>query len=216
MKKTYDGFKPINELEREIFSDEEFLTAIKVGKSRTFHKEGTVKIHIQQILEYIDTRYKSTKYYENLRIIAILHDAGKFALLENLLEIYLPELPAKEQKELIAKSIIFAKKYTVPKNVVRNMEQYKFTSGHASVSYVFAKKFLKNKKLLDIIRYHDIAVDFKSINEKTGAYDAKMFKKIFSKVDLRLFVLFLKCDNCNRQDNISEWLNAQLKLHSLI
>lgn len=216
MRKVNDVFRPINELEKRIFSDEEFLTAIKIGKSRAFHKEGTVKNHIQQILKYINTKYKSTKYYEDLRIIAILHDTGKFALLEKLLEIYLPELPAKEQKELIAKSAIFAKKYFAPEDITTNMMQYKFTSGHACRSYSFAKKFLKNRKLLDVIRYHDIAIDFKKIYEETGAYDAKMFKKIFSKVDLRLFVLFLECDNCNRQNNISEWLNVQLKLYSLI
>ena len=109
--------KPVNALEKQIFLDKEFLTAIKTGKSREFHREGSVKNHICDILEYIENKYKSNKEYKNLRLLAILHDVGKFAFLDKYMDIYLPKMICKDQNKFIAASHKFAKKYPVPKKV---------------------------------------------------------------------------------------------------
>jgi len=207
---------PINALERKIFSDKEFLTAIMVGRPREYHLEGTVKSHIINILEYIETQYKSSEEYENLRVLTILHDVGKFAFLEKFKEKYLPEMSTLEQKRFIIASRTFAKKYPVPKNIKQDFREYKLTSQHAYVSYLFAKKYLKNKTLLEIIKYHDTAQDFLRIFEDTGKYDINKFKEIFSKIDIKFYLLFVDCDRCGRNNEVIPWMKEQLKLHKII
>ena len=96
------------------------------------------------------------------------------------------------------------------------MKEYQFTSEHSFVSYVFAKKFLKDKRILDTIKYHDMTMDFMLGFRKTGKYDISKFKKIFSKIDLKLNILFIKCDKCDDKDVRIPWMKEQLKIHKII
>ncbi|MGV8087182.1 MAG: hypothetical protein ACP5N1_06135 [Candidatus Woesearchaeota archaeon] len=206
--------KPLNNIEKKILNDKEFLNAIKTGKSRPYHLEGTIKNHIIHILNYIEDNYKSTKEYENLRIIAMLHDIGKFAFLEKYLDNYMPKMNKNERNKFIASSKLFAKKYSIPKNITVTMKQYEYTSEHAYVSYLFAKKFLKNTEILNIIRYHDIALDFMKIHSQTGKYDVVKFKTMFSNLNLNLYLKFVDCDKLGRKD-IVFWLKKELKKHAI-
>jgi len=215
MKNSDLKFRPIDKLEKKIFSDKEFLTAIKIGKPRKSHDEGTIKMHIIQILGYIDKNYYKTAQYEDLRIIALLHDIGKFAFLEESPDLFIPNLSENKCKKIIEECRKFRKKYYTQKDVPKNMRKYSLTEKHANVSYQFAKKFLKDKKLLELIRYHDLATDIRWEYEDTKKYDAKIFKKIFTHIDLRLYLAFLKCDNCNRVDGTSQWLKTQLDFNKI-
>ena len=203
--------RPINALERRIFCDDEFLTAIRTGKPRPFHQEGTIRNHIVKILDYIESHHKSAEEYEDLRILAILHDVGKFAFLEKYLDVYLPRMPAEDRKRFIAASQAFARKYPVPERFRRDMGEYTYTSEHAYVSYLFAKRFLKDKRLLNILKYHDTALDFAALFRKTRRCDEKLFRKIFSKIDLKLYLLFVECDKLDSTNRNLTWLKRQLE-----
>jgi hypothetical protein len=216
MKNSNQKLHPINEIEKKICQNKEFQVAIKTGKVREFHLEGSIETHIINILDYIDKNYKKTEDYETLRILAILHDVGKFAFLEKYIDIYLPIMPKAEQNKFITASRNFANKYPVSNKFRREMSEYQFTSEHSYVSYLFAKQFLKDKKLLNILKYHDMAIDFWLIYQKTGKYNINKFKEIFSKLDLKLYLLFVECDKCNPLDSRLPWLKAELKKHKII
>ncbi|MGV8171354.1 MAG: hypothetical protein ACP5OA_01540 [Candidatus Woesearchaeota archaeon] len=208
--------KPINIVEKKILRDKEFLTAVKIGRPRNNHDEGTIKMHIIQILSYIDKNYSNTRLYTDLRIIALLHDVGKFAFLEKRPEAYLPITTIKSQKKLIIECRKFEKKYYTQDIFPKNIRRYKYTAQHSYASYQFAKKFLKDQRILKIIRYHDLAVDMKIEYENQKTYDVVLFKKIFSDIDIQLYLAFLKCDNSNRTDKTSGWLQTELKKHHII
>jgi hypothetical protein len=207
--------KPQNPIEKKILSNKEFLTAIKIGKSRQYHLEGTTKAHIIQILEYIEKKYSKKTYYNDLRIIALLHDVGKFAFLEDIPQLYMPKLPYKECKILLLKSQKFKKKYYNKKNIPKELKKYMFTPVHAYVSYVFAKKFLKEDKMLKLILYHDLTMDMMIEYKKTNKYDTKLFKKVFSNIDLNIYLAFLKCDSCNSIDEKTKWIKLKLKNNNI-
>lgn len=208
-------FKPINALEKKIFSDREFLIAIQAGRIRQWHTEGTVRNHIIHILRYIDKHYKKHPDYETLRIIALLHDTGKFARLYFRPNNYLPDGSKAQQKKLIAASKAFSKKYRIPPMIAKKIEPYIYTSQHAYTSYLFAKKFLKDRQILEIIKYHDIAQDFKDNERTKKKYDKSKFKKIFLNLDIDIYQIFIKCDKCNHADDLSPWFKKQLRLHKI-
>jgi hypothetical protein len=210
MTNTDSGFHPINSLEEKIFQDKEFLMAIQIGKPRQNHIEGTIKAHIIHILEYIDKNYYQTEHYEDLRIIALLHDAGKFAFVEKYPDKYIITVSEREKQRLINISKGFIKKY-YSDNISNDMKKYQYTSEHAYASYQFAKKFIKDQRLLKIIRYHDLAVDIKQEYNDTGSYNKALFKEIFTDIDIKTYQAFLKCDNCGRKDTTSKWFNTELK-----
>jgi len=215
MKNDNTTFHPINALEKKIFRDKEFQMAIKTGKSRKFHREGSVKNHIINILEYIDNKYKSATEYDNLRLLVILHDVGKYASVEKRQDILLPKMPKTEQNKFIISSRTFAKKYSIPKSVQSYLKEFKYTPKHAYVSYLFSKKFTKNKRILKIIRYHDAGIDFKLIFHRTGKYDVKKFKDIYSKLDLDLYLMFVDCDRLGQESDEIPWIKEQLQMHKL-
>jgi len=206
--------KPINHVEARILKDKDFLAAIKIGRPRKSHEEGTVGAHIVLILGYIEKNYRESKYYEDLRILALLHDIGKIVGLEKRPDLLQPDMPKKKLVGLINDSRRFAKKYQT--RIPENLTKYPVTKSHAFHSREFAKRFIKSKRLLDLIKYHDLAYDMLLEYQNTGRYDKRTFINIFSKLDIRLYLIFQKCDNCTRKNEISKWLKEQLRLHSII
>jgi len=206
--------KPQNAIEKNILSDKEYMTAISIGRPRQGHKEGTIKIHIIQILEYIEQKYSKTKYYTNLRIIALLHDTGKFAFLKEV-PVYMPEVSDKKCKKLLIASQKFKTKYYNTKNVSFELKKYMFTPIHAEASYQFSKKFIKDKELLKLIKYHDLGIDMALTYKDTKICDTKLFKKVFSNIDLNTYLAFVKCDANNRIDITSRWLKSELKNNNI-
>lgn len=109
----------------------------------------------------------------------------------------------------------FSKKYALSQAGIKEIERYNYTRQYAYYSCVFAKKFVKDKKILEIIKYHDIAQDFKDTAKQQGNYDTQEFKKVFSNLDITLYELFLKCDKCSGKNTLSPWLKKQLQTHHL-
>ncbi|MBW2983887.1 HD domain-containing protein [Candidatus Woesearchaeota archaeon] len=71
-------FRPINGMEKKIIESEEFRKCCEFGVARKGHAEGKTEEHIRLILEYIEQNYKEDPDYERLRLLALLHDMGKF------------------------------------------------------------------------------------------------------------------------------------------
>jgi len=89
--------------------------AIKTGKSRKFHREGSVKNHIINILEYIDNKYKSATEYDNLRLLVILHDVGKYASVEKRQDILCQKCQKQNKINSSYQVEHSQKKYSIPK-----------------------------------------------------------------------------------------------------
>lgn len=79
-----DIVKPKNSLERSIISDSDFIEGALYGKPRRGHPEGEVIYHIKEVLENIDKYYENDIDYEELRIIALVHDTFKHKVNRNL------------------------------------------------------------------------------------------------------------------------------------
>ncbi|MFX1398808.1 MAG: HD domain-containing protein [Promethearchaeota archaeon] len=68
----------IDQTEKLILNSLEFERSANFGKVRRGHDEGKVGIHVRQIINYIEDNYKFDSDYTSLRLIALLHDIGKY------------------------------------------------------------------------------------------------------------------------------------------
>lgn len=107
---------PINGLETAIVSNAEFIVGASYGKPRRGHPEGKVIYHIQEVLENIQKWYGGDKDYENLRIIAILHDTFKHSVDQTKPKV------GENHHGRIARN--FAKKFTIKPNVLSIIETH--------------------------------------------------------------------------------------------
>jgi hypothetical protein len=71
------GFRPENELERELASDPELLEGWAWGKPRSGHPEGRVGEHVADLLRTIDDWDEQEPRRSELRFMALVHDALK-------------------------------------------------------------------------------------------------------------------------------------------
>jgi hypothetical protein len=71
------GFRPENELERELAHDERLLAGLGWGEPRKGHPEGSVGAHVGQLLETIDEWGEPEPRRSELRLIALVHDSLK-------------------------------------------------------------------------------------------------------------------------------------------
>ena len=76
--------KPENGIEEAICADADFIVGASYGKPRNGHPEGAVIYHIEEVLGNIDKFYKDDEDYDELRLIAILHDTFKNKVNQNL------------------------------------------------------------------------------------------------------------------------------------
>jgi hypothetical protein len=70
-------FEPENDLERALATDPELLEGLAWGKPRTGHPEGTVGAHVADLVRTIDDWNEIGERRDDLRFIAIVHDALK-------------------------------------------------------------------------------------------------------------------------------------------
>lgn len=71
-------FELVDDRERRIAEDPEFLVGVEHGQPRPGHPEGAVKWHIADVLADIERWYAGTPQYRALRLIALVHDTFKY------------------------------------------------------------------------------------------------------------------------------------------
>jgi hypothetical protein len=72
------GFTPETELERALSADPVLQEGLAWGKPRRGHPEGSVGAHVADLLETIERWGEAGKRREELRFIALVHDALKY------------------------------------------------------------------------------------------------------------------------------------------
>jgi hypothetical protein len=75
-------FKPENELERRVTSDPELLEGLAWGKPRKAHPEGSIGVHVADLLGKLDETGIEGEERALLRVIIIVHDAFKHKVQE--------------------------------------------------------------------------------------------------------------------------------------
>jgi hypothetical protein len=71
-------FTLIDDCERRIAGDPEFLAGLDYGRPRAGHPEGAVKWHVADVLANVDRWYRDSPLYPALRLIALVHDTFKY------------------------------------------------------------------------------------------------------------------------------------------
>jgi hypothetical protein len=72
------GFRPETERERALMRDAELRRGLAWGRPRKGHPEGSVGAHVAELLETIDRWGERGTRREELRFVALVHDALKF------------------------------------------------------------------------------------------------------------------------------------------
>jgi hypothetical protein len=76
------GFAPESELERRLVEDPELLSGLAWGRPRRGHPEGSVGVHVADLLGTIDRWDETGARRAELRFIALVHDALTFRVRE--------------------------------------------------------------------------------------------------------------------------------------
>jgi hypothetical protein len=84
IRQLLPGFVPESELERLVTSDTALLEGLAWGEPRPGHPEGAVAVHVQHLLEALDTWDEPAERRADLRLIALVHDAFKGDVIERL------------------------------------------------------------------------------------------------------------------------------------
>lgn len=71
------GFRPENELERDVGADERLLEGMAWGEPRSGHPEGRVGAHVGDLLRSLEGWDEPADRRSQLRFITIVHDAFK-------------------------------------------------------------------------------------------------------------------------------------------
>jgi hypothetical protein len=68
---------PETELEASIIGDPEWLDGAASGQPRRGHPEGTVSVHIEDVLANVDSEAVDSADRQRLRLVALIHDTFK-------------------------------------------------------------------------------------------------------------------------------------------
>ena len=191
-----------NEIEARIIADPYFQQAMRIGRPRKGHAEGNLGAHVQHILAAIDL-LGTQEMRAPLRFAALLHDAGKFALLEGISG-YRPERLAPDHLAmLLDTSRRFRNEFQYP---VSSADR--FIPEHALYSWSFAKRFTKDPGLLDLIKYHDTGWKLFNIRH-APEYHPDLLRSYYSGKDAALYATFSYIDAANRSKEIPLWLQQE-------
>lgn len=72
------GFVPETPLEHALIADPELRRGLAWGKPRAGHPEGSVGVHVADLLETIERWGETRTRRSELRVLALVHDALKF------------------------------------------------------------------------------------------------------------------------------------------
>jgi hypothetical protein len=194
--------------ERRVVADHFFQQAIRIGRPREYHTEGNLGAHISHILTAIDNVGKPAMR-RDLRLSALLHDVGKFAFLCEREE-YMPDLTADEKSVFCNDSVRFRQEFQYPEAAIDP-----FIPEHALVSHQYAKQFVSDHNILDLIKYHDTYLKIYDIRH-TPAYGKDLITRYYGDKDPALYVLFSYVDSATRSKNVTLWMQQELQCAGLL
>jgi HD domain len=110
------GFVPESELERALIDDPELREGLAWGKPRPGHPEGSVGAHVAGLLDTIDRWGETGRRREELRFLALVHDAMKYRVRD-----WLPKVGANHHAMRARR---FAERYTSDERLLATIEQH--------------------------------------------------------------------------------------------
>ena len=110
------GVTPETELERAVLSDPVLQEGLAWGKPRHGHPEGSVGAHVADLLETIDRWGETGQRREELRFMAIVHDALKYKV-QNW-------WPRTGENHHAMRARRFAERYTGDERLLATIEQH--------------------------------------------------------------------------------------------
>jgi 5'-deoxynucleotidase YfbR-like HD superfamily hydrolase len=110
------GFAPETELERALLEDPELREGLAWGKPRKGHPEGSVGAHVAGLLATIDRWGESGRRREELRFLALVHDAMKYRVRD--------WLPKVGENHHAMRARRFAERYTSDERLLATIEQH--------------------------------------------------------------------------------------------
>jgi hypothetical protein len=108
------GFTPENELERRLAADPVLLKGLAWGRPRKGHPEGSVGMHVSDLLETIERWREREPRRSELRFIALVHDA-----LKNRVHYWRPRTGANHHA---LRARRFAERYTDDERLLTTIE----------------------------------------------------------------------------------------------
>jgi hypothetical protein len=110
------GFEPENDLERALAADPVLQEGLAWGKPRRGHPEGTVGRHVADLLETIERWGETGRRREELRFLALVHDALKFKVQQ--------WRPHTGENHHAARARRFAEAYTSDERMLATIEHH--------------------------------------------------------------------------------------------
>ena len=110
------GFTAETDLERAVTADPELQEGLAWGKPRRGHPEGTVGAHVADLLETIERWGETGQRREELRFLALVHDALKYEV-KNW-------LPRSGENHHAMRARRFAERYTDDERLLATIEHH--------------------------------------------------------------------------------------------
>jgi hypothetical protein len=110
------GFAPENERERALIEDDVIRDGLAWGRPRSGHPEGSVGAHVADLLETIDRWGETGERREELRFLALVHDALKYRVRQ--------WLPKTGENHHAMRARRFAERYTGDERLLGTIEQH--------------------------------------------------------------------------------------------
>jgi hypothetical protein len=183
------GFEPETELERRLVSDPELLRGLAWGEPRAGHPEGPVGTHVSHLLETLDRSGEDGERREQLRFIALVHDAFKSQVRDRL--------PRVGENHHAMRARRFAQKFTDDEAVLATIEL------HDRPYALWRRLQRPGKRRL----------------QRRGKLDERGFRRMMKRIpDPELFLRFIELDGSTegKRPEPIEWFRDELVSHGLL
>ena len=110
------GFEPANELEARVTRDPDLLEGLAWGEPRAGHPEGAVAVHVEHLLERLESWDEPPDRRTKLRFMVLVHDAFKGDVME-----LLPKIGRNHHADRARR---FAERYTSDLDVLGSIQHH--------------------------------------------------------------------------------------------